>query len=170
MTVIETDRLKLREMTVDDIDRLYQIYDDDEAGKYLDPLSDDRHEEQEKLQAYIDFVYRFYGFGMWAVCKKQTGRFIGRCGLSVEEVEEDVFVEIGYLIEAAERGRGFAEEAVRAVLDYAVNELELNEIAACIAPENAASIALARKTGFSFRKSFVRRGKIMQLYTYVDKS
>ncbi len=121
-------------------------------------------EEREKLQAYIDFVYAFYGFGMWAVCDRTTDRIIGRCGLNVIQIEDDVFVEIGYLIEKGQRRQGLASEAVRAVLDYADEELALDEIVACIDPDNRASIGLARRSGFVWQRNFKRADRMMCLY------
>lgn len=162
--IIETERLIIREMTAADTEALYRIYDDEDAARFLDPLSEDMYEEREKLQAYIDFVYNFYGFGFWAICDKETGRFIGRCGLNVTQIEDDVFVEIGYLIDKSLRRQGLAAEAVKAVLDYAGEELEIPEIAACIAPDNRASLCMAEKLGFIYQKDFQRLGQNMCLY------
>lgn len=166
MTVIETRRLLIREMVPEDLEELYRVYDDEEVIKYLDPLDTDRAAELEKLQAYIEFAYAFYGFGFWAVCEKETGRLIGRCGFSVEEIENEVYVELGYMIAADRRRLGYAGEAVHAVLEYAGEELELETVAACISHDNKASIALAQREGFIYQEDFVRRGRKLGLYLY----
>jgi RimJ/RimL family protein N-acetyltransferase len=155
----------IRETVPEDLDDFYRIYDESEAAKYLAPLSDDRQEEQEKLQAYIDFVYGFYGFGWWSVFEKKTGKLIGRCGLNTEQIEDEVLIEVGYLIEAEKRQQGLASEAMQAVMAYAREELGIEEFAACIAPDNTASIALALKLGLAYRKDVMREGKKLSLYT-----
>lgn len=81
-TVIETGRLIIREFVPEDLEALYRIYESADT-RFLQPLSEDREEELEKLKSYIQYVYGFYGFGLWAVCLKETGALIGRCGLQV---------------------------------------------------------------------------------------
>lgn len=172
--ILETGDLYLREMTEDDLDSLYMLYEDGETAKYLEPLAKDRREERDKLRAYINFAYAFYGFGFWAVCHKETGEMIGRCGLNVEEIEGEVFVTAGYLMAAPWRGRGLAKEALAAVAAYSAAELGIEKIAACIAPDNRASRAVAEKTGFIFSRDVVYQGRKMLLYEmdcgqYVEK-
>lgn len=81
--IIETPRLILREFVPEDLAGLYSLYEESDT-QFLQPLSENREEELEKLKSYIHYIYGFYGFGLWAVCLKENGRLIGRCGLQVE--------------------------------------------------------------------------------------
>ena len=81
-TVIETDRCFLREMTMEDLDELYRLYEDPEITRYMEGLYEDRKKEEEYTRAYINNMYRFYGYGMWLVIQKETGKIIGRAGLN----------------------------------------------------------------------------------------
>lgn len=79
--IASTKRLRIRELRLSDLDALYELYTSCEEEPDVEPLSADRDEEYVKLHAYIDYMYGFYGVGLWAVCEKQTGRLIGRCGV-----------------------------------------------------------------------------------------
>ena len=122
-TVIETGRLIIREFVPEDLEALYRIYESADT-RFLQPLSEDREEELEKLKSYIQYVYGFYGFGLWAVCLKETGALIGRCGLQVMFIGDEGEYEMGYMISGAYQGMGYGGEAVRAILEYAGEELE----------------------------------------------
>ena len=82
-TVIETGRLIIREFVPEDLEALYRIYESADT-RFLQPLSEDREEELEKLKSYIQYVYGFYGFGLWAVCLKETGALIGRSSVGCQ--------------------------------------------------------------------------------------
>ena len=104
-TVIETGRLIIREFVPEDLEALYRIYESADT-RFLQPLSEDREEELEKLKSYIQYVYGFYGFGLWAVCLKETGALIGRCGLQVMFIGDEGEYEMGYMISGAYQGMG----------------------------------------------------------------
>ena len=146
-TIARTPRLVIREMVPEDLDALYVLYGDPEARRFLDPPQEDRAEEAKILQAYIDKVYGFYGYGMWAVCKRTDGEMIGRAGFAPYEGNGQA-PELGYLIRADLRRQGYAAEAVGAVLHFAKESLGFVRVGAHTVKGNAASIALLRKLGF----------------------
>lgn len=164
MCIMKTERLFLREMQMGDLDRLYELYEDAAARRYLEPLSEDRAEEAEKLKAYIDVCYSFYGFGYWAVCDRESGEMIGRCGFRVVGFDGEFMVDTGWLIDARYRGQGLAEEAVRAVLSFAEETLELDEVTACIEEGNDISERLAKRCGFVYDKEVTSSGRLYKLY------
>ena len=105
----------------------------------------------EKLKAYIKGQYRFCEYGIWALVRKTDGRIIGKAGLSNAKEREtvrangsDEELELGYHVFHPYRRQGYAEEACRAILDYAKNELDC-PVCACVAGENTASVRLLRK-------------------------
>lgn len=145
--IAETDRLVIREMTEGDLDGLYRLYDDPETVRFLEPLSPDREKEKNVLQAYIRKVYGLYGYGMWAVCERKTGELIGRVGFEPYQGNSRP-VELGYLIRADCRRRGFAAEAARAALQFADENLDFPATAVRTDAGNTASIHLAQILGF----------------------
>ena len=79
--VIETDRLLLREMTDDDFQALYKVLADSNIMKHY-PHAFDENMVRNRIKRNIE-RYRVFGFGLWAVCLKETGEMIGDCGLTI---------------------------------------------------------------------------------------
>ena len=145
--ICETPRLYLREMTEEDLTFLYHCQTDPDTARFVEGPREDRETELEKLQAYRKLIYGFYGFGLWMVCEKESGRPVGRAGLQLREEEE--LPELGFEMEASFRGRGFMKEALEAVMAYAREELELDRLRAVVDVDNAASQHVCRSLGFA---------------------
>ncbi|WP_343250773.1 GNAT family N-acetyltransferase [Diplocloster hominis] len=145
-----TKRLLIREITLDDVDALYRIYSDERVTRYIPGLQKDPQEERRMTKAYIESAYAFYGFGLWAVFERSTGRLIGRVGLTPRQMEDCCVLELGYVIDAGHWRQGYAAEACEAAIRYAQEELDCEELSAFIRVENTASIALAEKLGFHY--------------------
>lgn len=159
-TILTTERCIVREMTEEDLDGLYRMYEDPDARRFLEPLSEDREEERKILRAYISKVYGFYGFGTWSVLEKETGRLIGRAGLS-PQAEDPSAVSLGYLIDAPYRGKGLAKEVCLAIRDYALDMLGFGSVEAVCDRENAASRALLGSMGFTAAGEVLSEGRTM---------
>lgn len=165
MTIVaETNRLIIRWFEPEDIDALYALYEDDDAKRYSEALSLDRDEEKEKLESYIRYVYGFYGFGLFAVCLKDTGALIGRCGVWMTELDDEPEMEIGYLIRKDYRHQGFGYESVMAILEFAAEETDIHRIIAKIHPENQSSLKLIENAGFEKIGSVTNEASEMFLY------
>lgn len=162
LDILETDRLLVRESTLDDIPDFYRIYEDPSTIRYLDPLFPTLEEERAYLQDYIRHVYGFYGFGIWSVILKETGTLIGRAGLNIREGYE--IPELGFVLESAYRNRGLTYEVCRAILAYAKEELCFDRLQALVKEENTASKNLLFKLGFSFSETVTEQGTEYQLY------
>ena len=170
LTIAETERLILRELSEEDIERMYAISCKAEVRAYVDDIPEDRDEAYEHIRAYIKQVYPFYGYGYWGIFLKESGELIGRCGLQEgtvrEEVSED-FAEgarIGYLLDPAYTGHGYAKEAVHAVIRYAFEEMKLTCISAAIREDNVRSVAVAKACGMSYDREVEQDGKKYQSY------
>ena len=87
------------------------------------------------------------GFGVWAVEERATGRFIGQAGLTRLGRSSDV--EVLYAFERRAWGRGYAREAVRAVLGFAFETVLLRRVVGFVMPQNRASIRVLDATGFA---------------------
>ena len=97
--IIETRRLILREYTLEDFDGLYAILSDAETMKHY-PKPYDKNGTMRWLKWSLD-NYEKYGFGLWAIEIKETGEFIGDCGITMQNIDGKTLPEIGYHIELA---------------------------------------------------------------------
>lgn len=87
------------------------------------------------------------GWGVWIVVERQADTVVGSVGFKGRPDREGT-VEIGYEVAPAHRGRGYATEAVEALLRWAFAHPTVRRVAAECAPDNAASIRVLEKTGF----------------------
>lgn len=161
-TILETERCVVREFAMDDLDALFELYAGEGMTDYMEPLYD-YEAEKEYQQAYISHMYRFYGYGMWIVCDKKTGKMIGRAGVEHRE-ELDGEPELGYAIGTPYQKQGYATEVCSAILTYIKEELEMPHIFCLIEERNRVSVHLAEKLGFSFEEDQNLDGKIMKKY------
>ena len=144
-TILKTERLILREMTVDDVDRLYEIYAEPGITDFTEPLYEDRLQEIGYTKDYIRNMYEFCGYGLWLVLEK-SGRIVGRAGITGREGYDEA--ELGYVIERSRQRRGYAAEACRAIIRYAADVLEMKGLNCFVQPGNEASVKLCKLLGF----------------------
>lgn len=150
MAVLTTRRLILREMTGGDLDDMAALLGDPEVMRYY-PRPRSRAEAQE----WIDWnlrLYRDYGFGLWAVELRDTGEFVGDCGLTLQRVDGAEEIEVGYHVKVSLQGRGYATEAAAAARDFARDTLGLHRLIAIIDPANTPSQRVAAKIGLAPEK------------------
>ncbi len=124
MTILFTDRLRLRELTMNDVENLAGIFTDPEAMKYY-PSTKNREETEGWIRWNLD-GYARNGHGMWAAEFKETGNFAGQCGLIIQEVDGNREVELGYLFLREHWCRGLATEAAIACRDHAFQTVGRN--------------------------------------------
>jgi ribosomal-protein-alanine N-acetyltransferase len=161
--ITSTQRLTLRELTVDDIDALFEVLGDPVAMEHY-PAPKTRSE----VAGWIDWARASYernGFGLWAVERAPDGAFLGDCGPMLQPVEGELVPEIGYHIVRDEWGRGYATEAAMACRDLVLGELGFKRVVSIVAPENLASRRVAEKVHDSMRE-FVweKSGRAMCLF------
>ncbi len=144
--IAETVRLKIREITVDDVPRLYELYSGEGITKYMEPLFPEMQKEIEYTKAYIENVYKFYGYGMWVIVHKKSGVVIGRVGLEYKEGFDGL--ELGFMLGTEYQHCGYAYEACKAVLTYGIHMLGITRFCAFVNDENMASIRLCGRLGF----------------------
>lgn len=157
-TIAETKRCIIRELTMDDIDALFDLYSKPGITDFVEPLYDyDKECEYEK--AYIEHMYGYYEYGMWLVFSKETGELIGRAGLenrdycdesSNAEIQRTYHseMELGYVIAPEYQRQGYATEVCKAILDYAWENLAPERINCLIDERNYPSRKLVEKLGF----------------------
>lgn len=150
--ILETERLFLREMTMDDFDSLYAVLADPEIMQHY-PYSFD----EERVRSWIERNMKRYtddGFGLWAVCLKDTGEMIGDCGLTLQNIEGQMLPEIGYHIRKDQQRKGYAKEAAMAVRDWAFGNTEYPALYSYCKYTNVGSFKTAESIGMHFEKEY----------------
>lgn len=158
--ILETNRLIVRETIEQDLDAFYNIYSEASITRYTENLFDDREEERKYIRDYQKYVYQFYEFGIWTVLDKNTKEVIGRAGIDIRDGFQ--IPEIGFIIGKSWQKRGLAFEVCTAILKYAKEDLQLDEIQAFVHPKNKASIQLCKKLGFCMEEE-VTIGNLLYL-------
>ena len=152
-TILETERCVVRELTLDDLDDLFDLYQDAEISRYTDGLH--AYEEEKELQrAYIENMYRYFGYGLWLVFSKDTGALIGRAGLEHREYHDEIELDLGYVIGTKYQRQGFATEICEAIIEYAKEHTGFERINVLIKEGNLASEKLAERLGFLRTEDF----------------
>lgn len=149
---IETDRLILREYTMDDYDALYEILSDSETMQHY-PRPFDEEKTRHWIQWNLD-NYRKYGFGLWAVILKETGEFIGDCGITMQSIDGDILPEIGYHIHKKYWRRGYGSEAAKAARDWMFQNTDYNAVYSYMKYTNIGSYRTAVANGMKKVKEY----------------
>lgn len=147
VTIASTERLLIRELAIGDIPALCSIYQNPDVRHFLTDLDDCMENEAAKQEAYIRQVYPFYEYGLWGIFRKHSDLLIGRCGIENQKVDGKEEIMLSYLLDKNQWGYGYALEACRAVLNYALEELDIHRIAAVIDQENQRSLQTAANLG-----------------------
>lgn len=162
--VIETERCYLQEISPEDLDDMYRIGREESVRKAMSfPCG--REEAEEYLKAYAAGMYKYYGYGLWLLKKRDTDELIGFAGLNHLELDGEYFLEMGYAVAGAHRRRGYASEACRAVVSYARGSYTGYERLSCFVQEdNEASKGLLNRLGFTRCGTRIRDGRKLLLY------
>ncbi|MGE5508446.1 MAG: GNAT family N-acetyltransferase [Chitinophagales bacterium] len=155
-TVLETERLRLRTMTMDDWILLRGILTDPVAMKYY-PKPYDEQGTRDWVQAMLN-RYERDGVALWIVEKKETGEFVGQVGPLVQKVDDEELMEVGWLLLRDQWGHGYATEAGEACHRYVFDVLGLDKVIALIRTENTPSRAVAGRLGMTVWKETMRSG------------
>ena len=183
-TVLETERLALRHLTLDDLDELAALYRDPEVRRYFPEGTLTYEETREELAWCIDVYDGRYGYGLWATIRKDRGELIGRCGLlpwraaetpegelvlegadeyPIDEVTYEI--ELAYLLGREHWGQGFATEAALAIVDHALQTLRPPRLICLFDPRNAASRRVAERVGFTYDRDVLLDGERVPMHS-----
>lgn len=151
MKVLETERLILRRLTLEDAAFILQLVNE---PSWLRFIGDRRVRSLEDARSYIQKgpveSYERLGFGLYAVERKGEPGPIGICGLVKRESLEDV--DIGFAFLPSFWGQGYAYESASAVMAYGRRTFDLKRLVAVTSPDNYASIRVLEKLGLQFEK------------------
>lgn len=143
--IIETERLILREMTESDFNALYKVLSDSDIMQHY-PYTFDENRVKDWIKRNIE-RYQIFGFGLWAICLKDTSEMIGDCGLTMQIINGQIKPEIGYHIRADKQRNGFAKEAAIAVRNWTFCNTPFNIIYSYMKYTNEASAKTAISYG-----------------------
>ncbi|MBL8088920.1 MAG: GNAT family N-acetyltransferase [Anaerolineales bacterium] len=172
MKILETKRLILRHQTLDDLDSLWALYQNPNITKYIPDAPRSYEEAKEELEWHMHGHPKHPELGLWATIHKETGKFIGRCGLLPWTIDNQFDIEVAYTIAEEYWGQGLASEAAEGILNYGFENLNLSRLICLIDPENIGSQKVAEKIGMKFeRKVDGYEGDNIPFYIYsIEKS
>ncbi|MGN0107376.1 MAG: GNAT family N-acetyltransferase [Hominilimicola sp.] len=152
--ILETPRLYLREMTQADYADLCEILQDEKAMYAYEHAFSDT-EAQQWLDKQIS-RYQNDGFGLWAVIDKGSGKFLGQCGITWQDVDGEQVPEIGYLFKRKYWHSGYAAEAAQGCKKYAFEMLGFDGVYSIIRDNNIASQNVAQRNGMKVITTIVK--------------
>ncbi len=164
--IIETHRLQLREMNVEDAPFLFELNNDSDVLKYTGDVPFVNEEEAWNFLVNYD-QYKKYNRGRWAVIIKSTNDFAGWCGLKYRS--EDNETDLGFRFMKKFWNQGLASEAALACINYGFSILHLNRIVGRAMIENKASIRVLEKVGMKFDKPITLSNQKAALFTISNK-
>lgn len=150
--MIETHRVLLRKMNIEDVEALAGILGDDRTMEFWQqPFT------VEQVHSWIHRSiesYAQYEFGRWLVVHKQTQQVIGDCGILKAEINGESENDLGYIIHHPWWRQGYAYEAANVCVRHAFSQLKLDRLAASMACDHKGSIAVAEKLGMKKEGQF----------------
>ncbi|MBA3424377.1 MAG: GNAT family N-acetyltransferase [Rubrobacter sp.] len=168
---IETERLLLRKVTLDDAPDLLVNTSDPEIARYTTWEPYDSIEEARRFLGSVISNYERGEPANWGLELRESGRFIGMCGFMQDFWEpEYACASLGYAIGREHWGKGLTTEAVRAAIAFGFEHLTLNRIEARCVAENTASERVMQKAGMSYegtlRDNVFRKGRYWDYKVY----
>lgn len=168
MTILETERLVLRELVPDDASFMLELLND---PAYILNIADRGVRDVEGARRYLEERWRAsyaeHGFGLWAVVHGETGACTGLCGLVRRDGLDDV--DIGYAFLPAFRGQGFAVESALGVKAHARDVLGLTRLVAIVSPGNDRSVRVLEQLGMHFERTLRLPGDASDVALYATE-
>ena len=150
--MIETERLILRRHVLADFDECAAMWADPEVVRYIGGRPFSREEVWWRLLRYVGH-WQLLGFGYWTFRERTTGRWVGEGGFADfhRDIEPSLgdAPESGWALASWAFGRGFATEAMRAIVAWGDAQWGARRTVCIISPENSASIRVATKLGYA---------------------
>jgi ribosomal-protein-alanine N-acetyltransferase len=165
LPIIETDRLVLRKIRLEDVDDVFEYTSDPEVARHTSwPL----HDSRETSAGFVASLVEDYAKGElapWGVELKAERKLLGTCGFLSWRIPHGR-AEVGYAMNRAYWGRGLMTEAVRALVDYGFERMALHRIEALCDVDNVGSYRVMEKAGMAFEG--VLRGYIFSKGAHLD--
>ena len=163
LPTLETERLILRKMVLNDAEAVFAYASNSEVSRYT---LWETHRSIEDSRAFLEFATQKYENGGepdWGIVYRGNGCLVGACGLVNWEAEH-ARAEVGFVLSREYWGRGLMSEAVRAILRFGFERMNLNRIEARCIAENAASARVMEKAGMVYEGTLHQREYIKGAY------
>ncbi|WP_375178783.1 GNAT family N-acetyltransferase [Enterococcus rotai] len=150
--IIENEQLYLREFTSEDFEDLCLILQDEETMYAYEAAF-----TKQQVSDWLNWNLKSYqenGFGLWAIIDQKSQNFIGQCGIVYSDVENQLLLEIGYLVNKRYWNQGYATSASQLCITYTKNSLKAEKICSIIRETNLSSQKVAEKNGMTIVKQF----------------
>ena len=165
MNELETDRLIGVPLTRAHFTDIRSLHSDPRVTATLSedgaPFSEDQTRD---FLARAGSQWLLFRFGLWHFRERESGDFVGYCGIKHTIVEGADEIELAYAVRFDHWGKGLASEMSRAALKFGFEEVHLDRIVALTLPHNAGSRAVMEKCGFVFQRDIVHAGLPHVLY------
>ena len=162
---VQTQRLLCERLTLEHAGEVAILMGDPRVARTLTPDGRPMTQTQvlDSLRAKIAHWER-YGFGLWLLRDRDSGKMVGRGGLQHTFVGGSSEVEVGWAIVPERWGQGLATELALASVEVAGEQLRLREIVAFTLPHNRASRRVMEKAGFVYEREVMHVGLPHVLY------
>jgi len=165
-----TDRLLLRKFQTEDIESFYTYRADPEISKYQSWQNYQYHEAKTFVHHQINHVPHQPGtWYQFAIALKETNELIGDCALHTP-LSEPRIVEIGFTLSPEHQGKGYAKEAVCALINYLFHSIKKHKVIAFTDVRNNNSIAVLERVGMRreghFLQNYMSKGQWVDEYQY----
>ena len=169
MHTLETARLRLRPIAMDDLDRAHEQFDVHPDVWRFDPGYPPTREQRKRWLQFRIQELHLYGFGCLAIELRATAELIGCCGLEFCLRSNGTYktpeIELYYRLGRDYWGHGYATEAAREVVRHAFEDLQLEQVIANASSENAASLAVMRGLGMIIKPNPSKPGEVVGVVT-----
>lgn len=162
--MLESERLTLRPMTIDDAGPLLAVFTDPRVMASFGGGSFDREQMEHWVGRNLAHQDE-HGYGLFTIVHRGDGVIIGDCGLEHMDLDGSAEIELGYDVRSDYWGRGLATEAAAAVRDHAFGVLGVERLVSIIRPDNRASVRVAEKIGMTHERDLARGEVAYRLYS-----
>lgn len=154
LTGQETERLSFRKVLKSDFIDWLPLFNEDESALFLGlDTSLTKEELCEKWFEKAFWRYENNKGGMNVLVDKATDKMVGQCGLLIQDIEGEEYLEVGYAILPEYWGQGYATEAAKKCKEFAFENNYSDEVISCIHVDNAGSRKVAERNGMTIFKS-----------------
>jgi [ribosomal protein S5]-alanine N-acetyltransferase len=168
METLESERILFRKLTPDDLDDLAALYADPDVMRYY-PRTRMREETAESIKSYQD-QYESEKVSLMAAIHKRENKFIGRCGIMLQDIDGEVLPEVGYMLDKFFWRGGLGSEAALLFRDFGFRELNFPKIISIIHPLNLASQGVAKNMGMTHERNAIYDAVDCQIYSITKET
>ena len=170
----ESERLRFRQMTLDDSNEIFIIRSNDDIMRYMDVPRHYSISDSKKLIQSIEESYINEKGINWAIIQKQSNVFLGYIGF-IRITSEHCRAELGYALKPEYWGKGYMYEAINRLVKFGFEEMKLHSVEANVNPMNERSKKVLERVGFKkeayFRENYLFNGNFLDsvIYSLLEK-